>query len=147
LTQKNNGALGGRGAAVSDKIRSKVNPTKFGFAERRVSPRREQPGKLAFDDRGNAQYEWRDDRMMEEGEDAETRRLRALSVANLVLVDDEPPPEAKKVPLNKRGVRQGYNPYDSGMLKKDAYKKPRDLRALSKWIEMQNKPARQDADD
>ena len=129
---------------MSDEIRSKVNPAKFGFAERRVSPRREQPGKLAFDDRGNAQYAWQDDRMMEEGGDADMRRLRALSVANLVLVDDEPPPEGKKVSMNKRGVRQGYNPYDSGMLKKDKFKRPKDLRALSKWIEMQNKPVAQD---
>ena len=132
---------------MSDDIRSKVNPEKFGFAERRRSSRREQPGKLGFDDRGNAQYEWRDERMMEEGEDGESRRLRALAVANLVLVDDEPAAIDKKVALNKRGVKQGYNPYDSGMLKKDAYKKPKDLRALSKWIAMQNKPAQQESDE
>lgn len=126
---------------MSDEIRSKVNPAKFGFAERRTSPRRERPGALSFDDRGNAQYAWRDERMMEEGEHADSRRLRALSVPNLVLVEDEPPAEGRKVSLNKRGVKQGYNPYDSGMLKKDQHKKPRDLRALSKWIEMQNKPA------
>ena len=126
---------------MSDETRSKVNPEKFGFAERRSSPKREQPGKLAFDDRGNAQYAWQDDRMLEDGEDAESRRLRALAIANLVLVDDEPPPDRKVVELNKKGVRQGYNPYESGMLKKDSYKKPKDLRALSKWIEMQNKPA------
>ncbi len=130
---------------MSDEIRSKVNPEKFGFAERRASPKREQPGKLAFDDRGNAQYEWRDDRMLEDGEDADTRRARALSVANLVLVDDEPPPDKKAVSLNQKGVRQGYNPYDSGILKKE-HKKSRDLRALSKWIQMQNKPAQENAE-
>jgi hypothetical protein len=123
-----------------DKAKPKINPADFGFTERRRTPRREQPGKVAFDDLGNAQYSWRDERMLEEGVEADTRRLRALSVANLVLVDDEPSAEDKKISLNKKGVRQGYNPYDSGMLKKDAYKKPRDLRALSKWIEMQNKP-------
>jgi hypothetical protein len=132
---------GAEAATVSKENRSKVEPEKFGFSERRNSPKREQPGKLAFDDRGNAQYAWQDDRMMEDGEDADTRRLRALAVANLVLVDDEPAPINKQAPLNKKGVRQGYNPYESGMLKKDAYKKPKDLRALSKWIEMQNKPA------
>ena len=118
----------------------KVDPTKFGFTERRKSPKREQPGNVAWDDLGNAVYTWRDESMLEEGEQADTRRLRALSVANLVLVDDEPPPDNKRISLNKKGVRQGYNPYDSGMLKKDTYRKPRDLRALSKWIEMQNKP-------
>ena len=145
-SHKNKNALGGRGAIVSEKVSSKISPTKFGFAERRSSPRRDRPGAVAFDDRGNAQYAWRDERMMEDGGDADTRRLRALSVANLVLVDDEPPPLGKKVALNKSGVRVGYNPYDSGLIKKDTRKKPRNLRALSKWIEMQNKPAVQDGD-
>ena len=126
---------------MSDDVRSKVNPEKFGFAERRSSPRREGPGQLSFDDRGNAQYAWRDERMLEDSEEAETRRQRALSVANLVLVDDDPPAEGKKISLNEKGTRQGYNPYDSGMLKKDSYRKPKNLRALSKWIEMQNRPA------
>lgn len=132
---------------MGDEIRSKVNPAKFGFAERRVKPRVEQPGKIAFDDLGNAQYAWGDDRMMEEGDRGDSRRLRALSIANLVLVDDEPAAEGKKVALNKRGVKQGYNPYDSGMLKKERYKKTRDLRSLSKWIEMQNKPAAESEQD
>lgn len=129
---------------MSDDVRSKVNPEKFGFAERRAAPRRENPGKFSFDDRGNAQYAWRDERMLEDGEEAEARRQRALSVANLVLVDDDPPPEGKKIALNEKGVRQGYNPYDSGLLKKDSYRKPKNLRALSKWIEMQNRPVPSD---
>jgi hypothetical protein len=125
---------------LNDKTHSKFNPAKFGFTERRVSPQRGKPGAVAFDDRGNAQYAWRDERMMADGEDAETRRLRSLAVANLVLVDDDTPVEGKKVSLNKIGVRVGYNPYDSGLLQK-RYKKTRDLRALSKWIETRNKSA------
>lgn len=82
--------------------------------------------------------------MMEEGEDADTRRLRALSIANLVLMDDEPAPSSKKVALNKAGKRIGYNPYDSGLIQRPGYKKTRDLRALSKWIAARNKPAEQD---
>lgn len=122
--------------------RSKVDPAKFGFTERRASSRRGGPGKLAFDDRGNAQYAWTDDRMMEEGEHADTRRQRALAVANLVLMDDEPPSvNGKKVALNKAGKRIGYNPYDSGLIQRVGYKKTRDLRALSKWIAARNKPA------
>ena len=131
---------------MSEESRTKIDPAKFGFTERRKASRSERPGELAWDDRGNALYAWRDDRMLEDGEDAETRRLRALSVANLVLVDDTPPADGKKIALNKQGVRQGYNPYDSGMLRKESYRKPRDLRALSKWIEMQNKPAKLEED-
>jgi len=132
---------------VSDKNRSKINPAKFGFAERRTKPRNERPGAIAFDDLGNAQYAWRDERMMEEGEEGESRRLRALSVANLVLVDDDPPPVGKKVAMNKQGTRVGYNPYDSGLLQKSAFKKQKNLRALSKWIELRNKPADQQEDE
>jgi hypothetical protein len=128
---------------LSDETPSKVDPKKFGFAERRKL-RRERPGEFAFDDRGNAQYAWKDERMMEDGEDADSRRLRALSVANLVLVEDDAPPEGKKVSLNKKGVRVGYNPYDSGLLQKKAYKKTRNLRMLSKWIEAKNRPLEPD---
>jgi hypothetical protein len=132
---------------VSNDVRSKTNPEKFGFTERRAKRRIEGPGNLAFDDRGNAQYAWRDERMLEDSEDGDTRRHRALSVANLVLVDDEPPPEGKKVAVNKSGKRIGYNPYDSGLIQRAGYKRTRNLRALSKWIAMQNKPASTDDDD
>jgi hypothetical protein len=38
-------------------------------------------------------------------------------------------------------LRVGYNPYDGGRLNKELWKKPRDLRALSKWIEAQKRPS------
>ena len=129
---------------VSDDSNSKIDdpagsvaPELFGFRERRRESRRGRPGEIGFDDLGNAQYQWRDDRMLEEGNEGEARRHRALSIANLVLVDDEPPPDLKTIAVNKKGARVGYNPYDSGRLQKGERKKPRDLRALSKWIEAQ----------
>jgi len=130
---------------MSNEANSKVDPEMFGFSERRVASRNERPGNLAFDDRGNAQYAWHDDRMMEEGEHADSRRMRALTVPNLVLMDDDPPP-GKKVSLNKSGARIGYNPYDSGLLQKPGFKKTRNLRALSKWIEARKRPADQEED-
>jgi hypothetical protein len=117
----------------------KVNLAELGLAERRVKAKRGKPGDVGFDDLGNASYQWKDDRMLEEGEVADQRRQRALSVANLVLVDDEPPPDIKTIATNKKGLRVGYNPYDSGQLKKETWKKPRDLRALSQWIEAQKR--------
>jgi hypothetical protein len=116
---------------------------KLGYAERRTHPRRDKPGTVGFDDLGNAQFQW-DQTLLGEGAEHDTRRERALTIANLVLVDDEPPPEARSIGVNKKGLRLGYNPYDSGRLEKQQWKKPRDLRALSKWIESQKKLGRND---
>ena len=119
----------------------------LGYSQRRTPNSPEPPGGVKFDDLGNAQYQWKDDRMLEDGDDADTRRQKALSIANLVLVDDEPPPDVKTITTNKTGLRIGYNPYDSGRLNKDARKKPKDLRALSQWIEAQKRAGAKDDSD
>jgi hypothetical protein len=145
---------GGRTAAVTDETDSKMKANsngkldlaELGYAERRTRPTRGKPGDVGFDDLGNALYQWKDDRMLEDGVDADTRRQRALSIANLVLVDDEPPPDLKTINTNKKGLRLGYNPYDSGRLSKEQWKKPRDLRALSQWIEAQKRAGNQEPD-
>ena len=36
---------------------------------------------------------------------------------------------------NPSGVKRGYDPYDSGLLNKKQYKKKKDLRKLSDWIQ------------
>jgi hypothetical protein len=120
---------------VSDQDNRKHTFGNVTYTERRPTLQRDKPGVVEFDDRGNAQYQWRDERMLDESEAGEKRRLRALSVANLVLVDDEPPPDLKTAPLNKQATRLGYNPYESGQIQKSQRRKPVDLRALSKWIE------------
>lgn len=107
---------------------------------RRPEPvvRENQPGHIAFDDRGNAVYEWNDQRLEEEGEDGERARRRALSHPGLALVDDEPNPN-DPIRNNPKGLRVGYNPYESGLLQKKEKRPKRDLRELSKWIEMKKK--------
>jgi hypothetical protein len=107
---------------------------------RKVGPSTEQekPGEIAFDDRGNAIYAWTDDRLVEDSEDGERARERALAHPGLSLVDDEPPTNAP-IRANPKGLRQGYNPYESGMLAKKQFNKKRDLRELSKWLEMKRK--------
>lgn len=102
------------------------------FIERRFGPRLKKPGHIGFDELGNAQYQWQDARIQTDSD-----RLRALSADMLGLIDDDPPPGAKAAPLNKNGLRVGYNPYQSGRLEKAKKErsKPRDLRALSKWIQ------------
>ena len=97
-----------------------------------------EPGKIAFDDRGNALYEWTDDRLGTEGEEGERLRSRALEHPGLSLVDDEP---AKNAPVrfNPKGLRIGYDPYESGMLAKKSRKRKVDLHELSKWIDQKRK--------
>jgi hypothetical protein len=90
-----------------------------------------KPGHIAFDDRGNAVYEWNEELA---ADDAETARRRALAHPGLALVHEDPPPNAP-IRNNVHGLRLGYNPYESGLLPKKPLRKKRDLRELSKWIE------------
>ena len=52
------------------------------------------------------------------------------------MVDDEPPANAP-IRNNRKGLRLGYNPYESGLLPKKQQQKKRDLRELSKWLEIE----------
>jgi hypothetical protein len=108
---------------------------------RRVASQSERPthtaGQIAFDDRGNAVYEWKEG-LSADGEEAERARRRALAHPGLSVVDDEPPANAP-IRSNPKGLRVGYNPYESGVLQKKEWKKKRDLRELSKWLEAKRK--------
>ena len=121
-------------ALVKDKL------AKLGY---RLRPRsgktesHERPGEVAFDDRGNAVYQWNNQRLTGDNEQAEELRYEALRTEGLALVEDEPPPEAM-IRANPKGTRLGYNPYQSGMSQKKPQRKT-DLRELSRWIEMKRK--------
>ncbi len=98
---------------------------------------RDKAGKINFDDRGNAFFEWRDDLVIEDSDAAQRKRDQALANAGLTLVDEGMPASTYVAP---RDARIGYNPYESGVLDRKAPpKKKRDLRELSKWIEAQRK--------
>jgi hypothetical protein len=72
-----------------------------------------------------------------EGEVGDRLRSLALEHPGLSLADDSPPANAPIV-INEKAARLGYNPYESGLIKKGAPKKKHtDLRELSKWIKMQ----------
>lgn len=115
---------------------------------RRPEPvaRQNRPGHIAFDDRGNAIYEWNDERLGEEGEAGERARRRALAHPGLAVVEDDPNPNAP-IRNNPKGLRLGYNPYESGLLAKTERRRKRDLRELSKWIEMKKKVNDRAAED
>ena len=93
-----------------------------------------QPGQIAFDDRGNAIYEWQEDYLTEDGAAGERARDKALAHPGLAIVEDEGPANSP-IRNNTKGMRTGYNPYESGLLSKKGPRKKVDLRELSKWME------------
>lgn len=109
---------------------------KFSFATTRHS--QQQPGEIRFDHRGNAVYEWKDPRLQQDDQRAEKLRSKALAHAGLALVDNEP---AADVPViqNDKGLRVGYNPYESGLLAGKPVPKRRSMHELSKWIELKRR--------
>lgn len=100
-----------------------------------------QPGRIAFDERGNAVYEWNEDRLSADGEEAERARRKALDHPGLSMVEEEQQTNAP-IQNNAKGLRLGYNPYESGLLPRKAAPKKRDLRELSKWLEMKKRLSR-----
>ena len=96
-----------------------------------------QPGHIGFDDRGNAVYEW-DGSLTEEGEAGDRARNKALANPGLAIVEEDGPANAP-IRSNPKGLRVGYNPYESGLLARKGQKKKPDLRKLSKWMEAKRK--------
>ncbi|HEX7011449.1 MAG TPA: hypothetical protein VF161_01815 [Steroidobacteraceae bacterium] len=105
-----------------------------------------RPGQIAFDDRGNAVFAWSDARLVQDGEEGDRARQRALDHPGLSLVEDEPFPNAP-IRHNARGLRVGYNPYESGLLPRKPVRKKRDLRELSRWMELKRRLEQQQDED
>ena len=105
---------------------------------------RNNSGRVKFDDRGNAIWEW----AVSTGSfatDVSTSRLKKLENTTLSLADDAPPPTPNGiVKPNPKGVTQGYSPYDSGLLAKTdrAPAKKKDLRRLGEFIKLREQATR-----
>jgi hypothetical protein len=93
--------------------------------EDRAGPWRETTGRVAFDDRGNAVWQW----AYGEGEPP------PLESIGLSLAEEQPLPSAIE---NPKATVAGYNPYGSGLISPAPVvrKKRTDLRELSRWIEL-----------
>jgi hypothetical protein len=89
-------------------------------------------GRVQFDDRGNAVWEWAVGTGTF-GREVSTARLKKLENPTLSLADDAPTP-FDKVKSNPLGTKKGYNPYDSGKLGKQAAPRKKDLRKLGQWL-------------
>lgn len=127
-------------------------PAKSAGADSRASapggPRvdQNQSGKVKFDDRGQAIWEWSMATGRFDRTNSTSARLKKL-MPELSIVDDAPPASGGVRP-NPGGMKKGYDPYDSGRLgrtgKQKAIKK--DLRKLGEWIDLR-KQASSNKDD
>jgi hypothetical protein len=109
---------------------------------------RNNSGRVKFDDRGNAVWEW----SVATGSfatDVSTSRLKKLENQTLSLADEAPPPANGIVKPNPKGVVQGYSPYDSGLLAKSARPpaKKKDLRRLGEFLKLREQATRNKQDE
>jgi hypothetical protein len=95
-------------------------------------------GKPGKNDRGKVLYDTGDRQVRPGADEADPDFLESFKHPGLSVVDDD---ASSKSPIksNEKGVQRGYNPYNSGALYKKTFKKKRDMRALSKWIELKKK--------
>lgn len=106
-----------------------------------------EPGRLGVDDRGNVTWEWADDEALQADDTfGATARLKALTDPSLEISDDDAGPTSPSLPNPKR-LKKGYDPYDSGALGKASRRRPKNLRELSKWIQLRRKIAAKGEDD
>ena len=104
-------------------------------------PKSSEPGHLGVDDRGNVTWEWQDDAdLLADDTLGAAERVRALVDPSLA-IKDEADDTASPAQSNPKGLKSGYNPYNSGALGKQSFKKKKNLKELSKWIELRKKLA------
>jgi hypothetical protein len=97
-----------------------------------------EAGQLQEDDRGNITWQWADEALLQDDTFGAVQRMRALVDPSLDIVEEGPGPGDIH---NPQGLTRGYDPYDSGALGKKGYRRKKDLRELSKWIEQRRKAA------
>jgi hypothetical protein len=103
-----------------------------------------EAGTMGLDDRGNVTWEWNDDGdLLADDTLGAAERVRALVDPRLKVTEDDDDP-GNPIKSNPKGLKTGYNPYNSGALGKQSWKKNKNLRELSKWIELKKKTAAKD---
>jgi hypothetical protein len=103
-------------------------------------------GRVKFDDRGNAIWEW-SVATGAFGREVSAERLQKLEHPALSIADDSPTP-ADTVRPNPLGTKKGYDPYDSGKLGKAPAPAKKDLRRLGEFLKLKKQAqANKDKDD
>lgn len=128
--------VGGPRAGSSDAAPKKGDP----------APAKKETGRVQFDERGNAIWEWSVSTGAF-GREVTTERMKRLENPGLSLAEDAPTPFDKVKP-NPHGMVKGYNPYDSGKLARPgAPPKKKDLRKLGDWLQLKKQAATKKDDD
>jgi hypothetical protein len=120
------GAAGG-GSASAPTVKAEANKT----------------GRVQFDDRGNAVWEW-SITTGAFGREVSTERLQKLEHPALSIADEDAPALGTlgTVRPNPLGTKKGYDPYDSGKLgKSGAAPQKKDLRRLSEFLMLKKQAA------
>ncbi len=102
-------------------------------------------GRVNFDDRGNAIWEW-SIATGEFGREVSTERLQKLEHPALSIAEDAPTP-FETVRANPLGTKKGYDPYDSGKLGKAPAPRKKDLRRLGEFLKSQKQGTGNKDDD
>jgi hypothetical protein len=109
-------------------------------------PEPKKTGRVQFDERGNAVWEW-SIATGAFGREVSTERLQKLENPGLSLAEDAPTPFDQVKP-NPLGTVKGYNPYDSGRLGKAEPPRKKDLKRLSEWLKLKKQATdKQDEDE
>jgi hypothetical protein len=111
---------------------AKAAPAGAGKASAPEAPEPKKTGRVQFDERGNAIWEW-SIATGAFGREVSTERLQKLENPGLSLAEDAPTPFDLVKP-NPLGTVKGYNPYDSGKLSKAEQARKKDLKKLSEWL-------------
>jgi hypothetical protein len=101
-------------------------------------------GRVKFDDRGNAVWEWQI-ATGAFGREVTTQRLQKLEHPALSIADEDTRPNAVRV--NPLGAKKGYDPYDSGKLGKKPEKQKTDLRKLGEWLKLKKQAEKNKEDE
>jgi hypothetical protein len=104
-----------------------------------AKPEDNTTGRVKFDDRGNAVWEW-SIATGAFGREVSTERLQKLENPGLSIADDAPTP-LDTVRPNPLGTKKGYDPYDSGKLGKRPVPVKKDLRKLSEFLKLKKQAA------
>jgi hypothetical protein len=108
--------------------------------EAKSAPKKSSTGRVQFDDKGNAVWEW----AITTGayaREVTTERLQKLEHPALSIAEDAPTP-FDTVRANPLGNKKGYDPYDSGKLgKRPPTSVKKDLRRLSEAIKLKKQAA------
>jgi hypothetical protein len=102
-------------------------------------------GRVKFDERGNAVWEWAISSGAF-GHEVSSERLRKLEHPALSIADDAPTP-FETVRANPLGAKKGYDPYDSGKLGKRPAPAKKDLRKLSEFLKLKKQAANNNPDE